>query len=348
MSVGLLRELSHILVEDDALGVKDELLRNVRNIVLFFLVFLVLFLVLFILVFVFRVILRRRRWRRRFLHVVFIRRRRVLQNIRARYDNQSHGFLQVVSVHLGSTVECGECLGRLDGEKFGAMTLNLTANGLAHQVLDLILRNRAILQPLARQDNVRLDTFRRLFHALHRVFGRVLKVHRLAHRLNAVLKGQHLIRRERHRDAVQQVLAKVALLRVKRRDQKRLTRVLERDAFALDDVFTLGKHGKQQVGDPVVEEVDFVDIKDAPVRLRQQPGLENRLPLLHGLFDVDRTDQTIFRHPERELHERRVADDRLHVPFGVPRHLFAQPLLPLIRLGRVGVAIRILHALDRR
>ena len=84
------------------------------------------------------------------------------------------------------------------------------------------------------------------------------------------------------------------------------------------------------------------------MRLRQQPGLENRLPLLHGLFDVDRTDQTIFRHPSGSCTNgaSRMIVSTFPSAFLVTFSL--KPLLPLIRLGRVGVAIRILHALDRR
>ena len=68
------------------------------------------------------------------------------------------------------------------------------------------------------------------------------------------------------------------LLWVKGGDQQRLARVSERDTLALDDVFTLREHGEQQVGDAIVQKVDFVDVQNPSVRLRKRPGWKTVFP----------------------------------------------------------------------
>ncbi len=60
----------------------------------------------------------------------------------------------------------------------------------------------------------------------------------------------------------------------------------DRDSLPLDHVDAQRGRVEQDVGQVVVEEVDLVDVKDAPVRLGQQPGLERPLALLQRPGDV--------------------------------------------------------------
>lgn len=57
-------------------------------------------------------------------------------------------------------------------------------------------------------------------------------------------------------------------------------RVRDRDTLALHHIAAVGQDGQQQVGDAVIQQIDLVHVQYAPVRLRQQPWLENRLALL--------------------------------------------------------------------
>eukprot|EP00982_Pelagococcus_subviridis_P010801 31030-Pelagococcus_subviridis.AAC.6 len=222
------------------------------------------------------------------------------------------------------------------------------SRGLVHEVLDLLVRDFALFEPLPREDDLRPRALRRLLAVFHRLLRGVLEVHRLVHRAHAVLEVQHLVRAQRDRDAIEEVLAKRALLGVKRRDEQRPARVPQRDPLALDDVVPLREHGQQEVGHGLVQEVDLVDVQDAAVRLREKPGLEHRLSLLHRRLDVHRADEAIFRDPERDLHERRLADRRLHVPVLLASHAVDESVLPRPRLLRGRVADGPVHGFDRR
>ena len=66
----------------------------------------------------------------------------------------------------------------------------------------------------------------------------------------------------------------LALLRVHRPDQDESRRVRERDTLSLDGVDAHRGRVETHVDDVVVEQVDFVDIEDVAVRLRQDARLE--------------------------------------------------------------------------
>jgi hypothetical protein len=45
----------------------------------------------------------------------------------------------------------------------------------------------------------------------------------------------------------------------------------------------------------IVEQVDFVDVKQSTICSGQYAGFKMALALLNGLFDVQRTDHAVFR-----------------------------------------------------
>ena len=75
------------------------------------------------------------------------------------------------------------------------------------------------------------------------------------------------------------------------------------DTFSLDPVATVRENAQQQVGDLVVEEVNFIHVENPSVRLGEQSRLKHRFPLLHRLFHIHGTEQSIFRDVEGNLDE---------------------------------------------
>mmetsp|Transcript_182127 Transcript_182127/g.443165 ORF Transcript_182127/g.443165 Transcript_182127/m.443165 type:complete len:343 (-) Transcript_182127:101-1129(-) len=220
------------------------------------------------------------------------------------------------------------------------------SRGLVHEVLDLLVRDFALFEPLPREDDLRPRALRRLLAVFHRLLRGVLEVHRLVHRAHAVLEVQHLVRAERHGDAIEEVLAERALLGVERRDEQGLARVPEGDTLALHHVLTLGEHGQEEVGHGLVEEVDLVDVEDAAVRLGEEAGLEHRLALLHRSLDVHGAHEAILGDAEGDLHEGSLADAGHELALRIAAELLAKAVLPAVGILRVGVADGAVDDLD--
>ena len=65
-----------------------------------------------------------------------------------------------------------------------------------------------------------------------------------------------------------------------------------------------GPHGgsvEKQVDQVVVQEVDFVDVQDAAMRLGQQARLEVHGAIAQRLLEIDRTRHTILRRADGKL-----------------------------------------------
>ena len=62
---------------------------------------------------------------------------------------------------------------------------------------------------------------------------------------------------------------------------------------------------QQQIRHLIVEQINFVNIKYAPMRFGQQSGLKHRLAQLDRLRHIHRANQPIFGDAERNLHEWR-------------------------------------------
>ena len=75
-------------------------------------------------------------------------------------------------------------------------------------------------------------------------------------------------------------------------------------ALALDNVLARGRHIEQEVDDVIFEQIDFVDVQKTAVRARQQPRLEGLLAMRQRFFDIERTDDAVFRYAERQIDNR--------------------------------------------
>ena len=68
----------------------------------------------------------------------------------------------------------------------------------------------------------------------------------------------------------------------------------EGDAFALDNIDAHGGRVEQQVDHVVVQQVDFINIKQAAVGGCQHARLEVALALLDGFLDIQGADDSVF------------------------------------------------------
>jgi hypothetical protein len=85
----------------------------------------------------------------------------------------------------------------------------------------------------------------------------------------------------------------------------------DRDPLPLDDVDSERRCVEQDVREVVVEEVDLVDVEDAPVRLGEETRLERPLPVLQGAGDVDAARDSVLGCVQRQVDDAATAaDDR--------------------------------------
>ncbi len=93
--------------------------------------------------------------------------------------------------------------------------------------------------------------------------------------LHPLFGAHQLVGGEGNGEAIQQVIADVALLRVVGGDQQGPAGVAEAQTFPFHPVLAAA-HGRQhQVDDAVVEQIQFIDVEHAAVGIRQQARLEH-------------------------------------------------------------------------
>ena len=66
------------------------------------------------------------------------------------------------------------------------------------------------------------------------------------------------------------------------------------DAFTLYGIDAHSGAVQQYIHNMVIQQVNFVHIKDITVGLRQQTGLKNFFTLFDGLLHVERTNHPVF------------------------------------------------------
>mmetsp|Transcript_978 Transcript_978/g.1856 ORF Transcript_978/g.1856 Transcript_978/m.1856 type:complete len:238 (-) Transcript_978:478-1191(-) len=127
--------------------------------------------------------------------------------------------------------------------------------------------------------------------------------------------GRVLDRRHGHEqpEAIQQLRPQLSLVRVPRGDEDVPRGVLGRDALALDLVVAAGRGVEHHVHEAVLHEVDLVDEQDPAVRFRQEPGLELLVPAQQGLLHVDGAAHLVLGRAERQLHDGRLDEGRVHL-----------------------------------
>ena len=109
---------------------------------------------------------------------------------------------------------------------------------------------------------------------------------------------------DRQAEAVEQLRAQFALLRIAAADQHEARRVAHAQALALDDVLARGRDVEQQVDEVILEQVDLVDVEEAAVGARQQAGLERLHALRQRAFEVERADDAVLGRAERQVDHR--------------------------------------------
>ena len=118
--------------------------------------------------------------------------------------------------------------------------------------------------------------------------------------------GRRVARRGRldgQAEPVKQLRPQLAFLGVHGADQQEPGRVLYRYAVALHVAGPEGGRVEQQVDEVVVQQVDLVDVQDAPVRRGQQSRLEGGDTLGERAPDVQRAGEPVFGGADRQLHQ---------------------------------------------
>ena len=105
-------------------------------------------------------------------------------------------------------------------------------------------------------------------------------------------------------EAVEQLGPEVAFLGVHRADQDEPRRVAERHPLALDVVDAHRGGVEQEVDEVVAEQVDLVDVEDAPVGRGEQAGLERAGAGAQGALEVQAADDAVLGRPDRQVHQR--------------------------------------------
>ncbi len=95
-----------------------------------------------------------------------------------------------------------------------------------------------------------------------------------AHDLDSERRIGHRVDIDGQAEAVEQLGPEVAFLGIHRPDQHEPRRMAERQALALDVVDPHRGGVEQQVDEVVAQQVNLVDVKDAPVRRGEQARLE--------------------------------------------------------------------------
>src|SRR5579885_649255 len=108
-------------------------------------------------------------------------------------------------------------------------------------------------------------------------------------------------------EAVGQLRAQFALLRVHGADQQEARRVAERNAFALNDIDAHRGSIKQHIDHIIVQQVDLINVEDAAISLCQHARLEASLSLAQRVFDIQRSYHAIFRGVDGQI-------DHAHTP----------------------------------
>ncbi len=104
-------------------------------------------------------------------------------------------------------------------------------------------------------------------------------------------------------EPVEELRAQLALLRVHRADEHEPGGVLDGDAVPFDGGAAHRGGVQQQVDEVVVEQVDLVDVEDAPVGAGQQAGLVLHLAVRQRALQVQRAEDAVLGGADRQFDE---------------------------------------------
>ena len=119
--------------------------------------------------------------------------------------------------------------------------------------------------------------------------------------------------------AIEELRSELSLGRVPGPDHDELGRVHDGHTLALDRVLSSGGGVQHHVDQPVVQQVDLVDVEDAPVGLGEQPRLVRLDAFAQRLLNVNRSADPVLRGSQGQLDERGLGlGRRQRLPAGKP------------------------------
>ncbi len=124
---------------------------------------------------------------------------------------------------------------------------------------------------------------------------------------------------DREPEPVKELGSQVAFLGVHRGHEDEPGRVGLRDAFALDSVHAGDGDVEEHVDEVVGEQVDLVDVEDAPVRGGEQAGPEPGRAGGEQLGEVEGSEHAVLGGAEGKLDEGGVAGEQVGEPAGEGR-----------------------------
>ena len=142
---------------------------------------------------------------------------------------------------------------------------------------------------------------------VHKAEGFGFKGHSAADDGAAFRRGEYAVHFHRQSEAVQELGAQVAFLRVHSADEHKLGGVAYGDALAFHIVAAHCGGVQQHIHQVVVEQVDFVNVEDAPVGGGDEARLEVFGAGFDGLFNVQGADQAILGGAHGEVNDAYLA-----------------------------------------
>ena len=219
-------------------------------------------------------------------------------------ERQARRAADVVLAHGVVAVEGGQCAGGLRAHDVGAHAVDAQARADPGDEQQRALVEHDPRQPLARGGDALGE---------RRLVGGEARAHRVrvgvegqppAHDLDALRRIGARGDVDGEPEAVEQLRAQLALLRVHRADEQEARRVRDADRLALD-VGAAHRGGVEEHVDEVVgQQVDLVDVEDAAVRGGEQAGLEGGHAVAQRAVEVERAEQSIGGRAHRQLDQR--------------------------------------------
>ena len=160
-------------------------------------------------------------------------------------------------------------LGHPHRVELGAVPFNAAADGFGDEVFDLLAADLHIRQPLASQQQLGGQGIGFLAPLLSKAAAALAMADHRVGDLHPLLGAHQLVGGERDGEAIQQVIANVALLRVVGGDQQGPAGVAEAETFPLHPVFAAADGRQHQVDDAVIQQVELVDVEHAAVGIGQ-------------------------------------------------------------------------------
>ena len=233
----------------------------------------------------------------------------LLEGLAALAMEQRHqrGLPHIVNAHHSAPLISGNRTGGFVHYDVAAQAVHLVLGADVGNQFQDVIRHYYIRQALLAGD----DAFPfRLFvvrPVVHKAEGLGFKGHSAADYGAPFRRGEHAVHFHRQAEAVQELGAQVPFLRIHSADEHKLGGVAYRDALALHIVAAHRGGVQQHIHQVVVEQVDFVNVEDAPMGGGNQPRFKVFGARFDSLFNVQSADQAILGGSHRQVHDAYLA-----------------------------------------